>query len=632
MKKKMQLFILACLSTTVCAATGAATGGVPQDSVRNKTVDLDEVVVTGSRIPVSRDVIPVPVSIINRQTIEQSGESVLLPVLMQQVPGLFVTARGVAGYGVSGGSAGGINMRGFSAGSGQLLILIDGHPQYAPIYGHHVADAYIASDAQRVEVSRGAASILYGSNAMGGAINIITRQATEEGNRLSARAAGGSFGTQRYSLTDAYSNGRFTSVAGSHYERTDGHRANSSFDSWSGFARLGYRLTGAWTATAQANIVKAIGRTPGQASRPLLDGMTDVVRGVSGLSVENNFGKTRGAVNFYYNWGNHRINDGYYAGGYPQQYLFRSTDDMAGVNVYQAVSLFAGNTVTGGVDVKRYGGNAFRNPDTEIYASHIVMNEAAGYLLVRQELRRFLLEAGLRREHHSLYGAEWAPQAGVSFRAAERTHLKFSFSKGFRTPNMRELYMYAPANEDLLPERSFSYDLTLVQRLPDNRLSVELTGFHIRGDNLIEVVPVGESRMQNRNTGAFANKGVELSLHFRILDNLSLNSNFSYLDMEKPIIGAPRSKFYADLHFRPGKSGKFSFNAGLQAVDQLYLVTGENSRTTDFTLIHAQAAYRPMKWMEIFVKGDNLLGKSYETMNDYPMPGAIVTGGVALNL
>ncbi len=73
-----------------------------EDSVINEVIPIDEVVVTGTRIPVPRDIIPTPVSVVSRAEIEASGETALLPVLMQQVPGLFVTSRGVAGYGVSG--------------------------------------------------------------------------------------------------------------------------------------------------------------------------------------------------------------------------------------------------------------------------------------------------------------------------------------------------------------------------------------------------------------------------------------------------------------------------------------------------------------------------------------------------
>ena len=80
------------------------------------------------------------------------------------------------GYGVSTGAAGGINLRGITGGSGQLMVLIDGHPQYQGIYGHPISDSYQTLMAERVEVLRGPASVLYGSNAMGGVLNIVTRQ------------------------------------------------------------------------------------------------------------------------------------------------------------------------------------------------------------------------------------------------------------------------------------------------------------------------------------------------------------------------------------------------------------------------------------------------------------------------
>lgn len=603
----------------------------PEEPITD-TLRLDEVVVTGSRVPLSRDVMPVPVSVINRSTLERSEETNLLPVLMQQVPSLFVTSRGITGYGTSNGSGGGINLRGLSGGAGRVLILIDGHPQYATIYGHPVADAYIASEAQQVEVSRGAASVLYGSNAMGGAINIITRKSLEDGNRLNARIMGGSYGTQRYSITDSYRKGRLSGVVSGNYERTDGHRVNSEFDMWSGYAKLGYDLSNEWKVTGNVNISNANSQNPGQITRPMLDGTADVTRGMSGLSIENKYEKTSGAINFYYNWGKHKINDGYYEGGTPRPYLFNSTDYMGGLNLYQSVSLFKGNNITGGFDVKLYGGNAYRNPETEIYADHIKHHEIAGYLFAHQTVGRFMFNAGIRLENHELYGSEWVPQAGVSFKAAEQTHLKFSASKGFRTPNMRELYMNffpgGPSNPDLLPERSWSYDFTVSQKLLENRLSMELTLYYIKGDNMIVVTPV-DGVNKNMNVGEFTNKGVEFSLNYRILHNLSVNSNYSYLHMDTPITGAPRNKFYAGLTYAPGK---FTLSAGAQVIDKLYLETGDEPQTDSYTLVDARASYKALKWMDVFVKGDNLLARKYETMLGFPMPRATFMAGVSLNL
>ncbi len=626
MKKFLNVIIGCALSTAAIQAEN------PQhtDTVAMRKFELGEVVVTGSRVPIARDLLPVPVSVVPRRMIEQSGETNLMPVLMQHVPGLFVTSRGITGYGVSGGSAGGINLRGFAGGSGRVLILIDGHPQYATIYGHPVADAYIASDAQRVEVSRGPSSVLYGSNAMGGAINIITRQATQQdGNNLSVRLMGGSYGTQRYSLTDSYRQGRWSGVVSGNYERTDGHRPNSDFELFSGFGKIGYDISQQWKVTGNVNIAQANSKNPGAADNPVFEGKADVLRGMSGLSLENNYSITRGAVNLYYNWGNHKINDGYTEGRQPQTHLFRSTDYMGGLNLYQAVNLFTGNTITGGFDVKLYGGNAYRNPElpNEIYADHVKLNEVAGYLFAQQELGRFMLNAGLRLEHHKLYGTEWVPQGGVTFKAAEDTHLKFSVAKGFRTPNMRELYMYAVANEDLLPERSLSYDFSVTQRLLDNRLSMELALFYIKGDNIVQVATI-DGIEQNYNVGKFANKGVEFSLNYHILNNLSLHSNYSYLHMNTLMTGAPRNKFYTGVTYRPGK---FTLSAGAQVINKLYLSTNNDAQTSSYPLVDARVAYRPAKWGEVFVKGDNLLARNYETMLGFPMPRATVMGGVSLN-
>lgn len=90
------------------------------------------------------------------------------------------------GYGVSNGAAGSISLRGLSGSSARLMVMIDGHPQYAGIFGHPIADAYQSFLAERVEVLRGPASVLYGSNAMGGVVNIVTRKMQEDGFNTSS--------------------------------------------------------------------------------------------------------------------------------------------------------------------------------------------------------------------------------------------------------------------------------------------------------------------------------------------------------------------------------------------------------------------------------------------------------------
>ena len=553
---KRILLTLAALSAAVLAQAFP----VQPESEQHDT--LTSAVVTGTRVAMDRDRLPTPVSVVGRQTIEQSDESALMPSLMEQVPGLFVTSRGVTGYGVSAGAAGGISLRGFSAGSGRTLILIDGHPQYQSIYGHAVADEYLADLAERVEVTRGAASVLYGSNAMGGAINIITRNPDFLGNRVNVKLMGGSYGTWRASATDQYSNGRFSLTANIGHDRTAGHRANSAFRSTSAMLKASYDLSAAWRLSGDVNVVKAYSQNPGTVSSPMFEGTADITRMMSWLSLENHYDRTDGGINFYYNAGKHVINDGYAAGGKPQPYLFNSTDWQGGFNLFQAVRPWQGGTLTAGIDLKLYGGNAYRNPTTEIYADHKKLHEEAGYLLAQQILGPFTLDAGIRLEHHSLYGVEWIPQAGISVLPWKGASLKLSASKGFRTPNLRELYMYAVANAELKPERAWSYDFTYAQHFLEGRLNTELSLFWTKGSNIIEVTVV-DGKRANRNVGAFENKGVEFSADFRATDELKFNANYSYLHMGTVYTGAPVHKVYVSGTWTPGR---FSANIGLMGI------------------------------------------------------------------
>ena len=623
MKNLIRLAAASLLAATLSAAALCAS-----NDNQEKTDTLASSVITGTRMSVLRDALPAPVSVVGRLAIGASDEAAVMPVLMEQVPGLFVTSRGVTGYGVSGGAAGAISLRGFGAAAGRVIILIDGHPQFESIYGHPVADEYMATNAQRVEVSRGAASVLYGSNAMGGAINIITRKPVKDGNTVDFKALGGSFGTYRASFADNFRKGRFSGSVTLGHDRTAGHRESSAYHNTNGMVKLGYQLAPAWKAGASVSLMKAYSENPGTVSAPMFDAWSDIIRGMATLSLENKYEKTSGNVDLYYNFGDHTINDGHLQGKDPQPYLFHGTDYTAGLSAYQAIPLFTGNTLTVGADAIFYGGNAYRNPTTEIYADHRKLHEEAVYVFDQQVIGPFMFNAGLRYDHHSAYGAEWIPQAGLSYMPGPNTTVKLSASKGFRMPNMRELYMYASANAELLPEEAWSYDLTLGHHFLGGALNTELSVFYTKGTNIIEVVREN-GKPQNRNVGAFANKGVEFAADWRPAPTLSFNANYSFLHMDTIYTGAPVHKAYAGVDWTPGR---FSAGVGAMYVGDLYLSTGEDAVTSSYVDLKARLGYRFTDWLQVFVRGMNLLNQTYETMLGYPDPGLTVLGGLSLTL
>ena len=175
MKATRPIMALALLALPV-ALWGAAER---PDSTRH----LQEVVVTGTNSSgMAANLLPYTVSTIGERRLESSGEPRILSAISGMVPSLFVSERSVLGFGVSNGGSGHIKLRGVGGDrASAVLMMVDGQPQFAGIYSHHIADFYGKEHVERVEVLRGPGSVLYGSNAMAGAINVITRQPRRHG-------------------------------------------------------------------------------------------------------------------------------------------------------------------------------------------------------------------------------------------------------------------------------------------------------------------------------------------------------------------------------------------------------------------------------------------------------------------
>ena len=617
-----------------------------QTQAQNETtVSLDDVVITGSRSAVDVRHLPTTVTVIDRETLTENEQLSLLPTLAQQVPGLFVTSRGMMGYGVSGGAAGGINLRGISGGAGQLLVLIDGHPQYQGIYGHPIADAYQTLMAERVEVLRGPASVLYGSNAMGGVINIVTRGGNASFGERRDRVAtqlqlgGGSYGTVQTEVANQARAGRFSSTFAGQYSRTDNHRPRMGFEQYGGYLKLGYDLNEHWNTYVDADLTHFNASHPGTTNSPLWDANQHITRGAVSAALENHYERTSGGVSLFTNFGRHKIDDGTSDPSTPTQRLFRSKDVLTGFNIYQSAQLFEGNRTTVGIDYQHIYGNAYYTskstgdildtPNKQSGRSH--RNEIAGYVDFRQDLASWLtLAAGLRLDHHSISGTEWIPQGGIVVRPTRDGELKAMASKGFRNPTMRELYLYPPSNTDLRPERLWNYELSWRQRLMGGRLTYGVNLFYIKGDNMIQTVRV-DGKPRNVNTGVIENSGVEMDASWRIDDHWSVSTNHAFLHMVHRVIAAPDYAGFLGVNYR---YAKFSANLGLQHINRLYLDRNDDSQPDDtdtFTLVNATLGYQLLPALRLWARGENLLAQRYEVIGGCPMPRATFMAGVNLN-
>lgn len=634
---KKERFVLAFFTGCLISAVSlqAQTG---KDSTKvARSYAINEVVVTGTRSETDVRHLPMTVSVVGRPQLEASQQTSVLPVLNSQVPGFFSTSRGVMGYGVATGASGQMSLRGIG-GPAQaglpttgLLVLIDGHPQYMGLMGHPIADAYQTMMAERVEVLRGPASVLYGSNAMGGVINIVTRKMQEDGIRTNINIGAGSYGSIQTEATNRIRKGRFSSTVTASYNRTDGHRADMAFEQYGGYAKLGYDFTDNWKVWGDVNVTRFNATNPGSVMKPYIDNDQRITRGMTSFALENHYEKTSGALSFFYNWGDHWINDGYQPGGEPLQYRFNSNDQMLGVSWYQSVQLFQGNRLTVGADYFHFGGeawNQFFDGHRETSANKS-LNEVAGYIDFRQDIAAWLtLDAGARVDYHSQTGTEFIPQVGLAFHLPENAEIKAMASKGFRNPTIREMYMFPPQNPDLKPEKLWNYELSFSQRLMDNRLSYGLNVFYINGENLIIRLPnPNGSGMLNQNSGEIENWGAEANVGYQFNPVWSVMANYSWLHMENPVLASPEHKLYGGVNFR---KGRWSASTGIQYVKGLY--TDLDAATKEnFVLWDMQGSFKATNYLSFYVRGENLLAQRYEINAGYPMPKATFMGGVNIN-
>ncbi|MBQ4224566.1 MAG: TonB-dependent receptor [Prevotella sp.] len=591
------------------------------------SLQLQEIVVTGTRNATDVRHLPMTVTIIDRNQLTEQHQASVLPTAMQQVPGLMVTSRSMMGYGVSTGAAGGINLRGITGGSGQLMVLIDGHPQYNGVYGHPIADSYQTLMADRVEVLRGPASVLYGSNAMGGVLNIVTRSMHGDGVRTNATVGAGSYGTVQAEASNQVRSGKFSSTVAAQYGRTDNHRPRMGFEQYGGYLKLGYDFSQHWNAYVDADLTHFNASYPGSVQSPLFEANQWITRGVVSAALENHYGSTSGALSVFSNFGRHKIDDGTADPQKPTQRYFRSRDALTGVSWYQSFQLFQGNRLTAGLDYQHIYGRAFYTskqtgevldtPNKQSGHSH--RNEVAGYVDFRQDLLQWLtVDAGVRVDHHSVTGTEWVPQAGIVARPMETGEVKVMASKGFRNPTMREMYLYPPSNEELEPERLWNYELSWRHR--PGALTYGVNLFYIKGDNMIQTV-----NRKNVNTGEIENYGVEAEAQYRIGNHWRLSTNHAFLHMENPVVAAPEYKGFLGADFF---HQKWTVNAGLQYLSGLYTEVGDNEKKENFCLLNIAATYALNNNLSLWVRGENLLAQKYEINLGYPMPRATCMAGV----
>ena len=611
-----------CISCATLCTAFLSLGASAQVVDTTRIYRIGEVVVTGSNHATGRNLLPYTVSTVKSSQLEATGQSQLLSAISGQVPGLFVSERNVLGFGVSNGGSGGIKIRGVGGSpTNAVLMMVDGQPQFAGIYSHHVADFYETEYVDRVEVLRGPGSVLYGSNAMGGVINVITKNADRNGVHTTLTSQYGSYNTWRSSLVNTVRLGNFSSLISLGYDRTDGLEDNFDFKQGSLYAKLGYDFSQLWKLRVDYSLMNFVGNDPvyPKLSNPESTDIyhQNITRGEASLSLSNYYERTNGCVRIYYSYGNHYIDD-------PKH--FHSLDDRFGVLAYQNVRSWKDASVTLGFDYDTYtgkipvsGGNAHTEGSISTISRKSI-TEYSPYITFSQDWFEgaLILNAGLRMANSDRFGTQWIPQGGLVIHPAEGWTVKASLSEGYRNPSFREMYLYRSANPELDPERMMNYEVT-VEKTFSRYFSMDVTGYYSKGDNLIQTVD-----MKNENAGRFINKGIEVSASSCPIDKLNLRASYSYLHTSLDnLTAAPRNQYF--LGFGWQALPKLKMDAELKGIGGLYV--SNQTEHQKYVLLNMKITYMAFRALELFVTLNNITNIGYMINRGYTMPGFNGMGG-----
>ena len=589
------------------------------DSGTTKTYVLDPVTVTATQTEIPLSLVSPSISVVSSEEIKENPDKSIFSIISENVPGVFVTERDVLGFGVN-SAAGQINIRGIGGSpNNEVLVLIDGRPQYMGWYGHPIDDSYLSTNIERVEVIRGPASMLYGSNAMGGVINIITHSTQQDGLLGNASISYGSYDAQQYGAHLGYQQNGWNVLGSFTNEHTDGSRPWSEYTANSGYAKASYQINDQYKLSLDGSLTQFETFDPGTISSPDTNNWMHISRGYGGVSLENDFGISKGGIRVTYNFGHNELSP-YYG-----NFSWVSDDHLAALNLYQKLMLFEDNTIAVGIDVQDNGGTA---ANTMMDFGTQSIKDYAGYVSVEQKFFDHLLaNAGVRYAHNSYFGDIVVPQAGVNYQLDQETNLRASAGKGYRAPQVFELFQLTPTVSTLHPEELWNYDIGVSHTFGQTAI-VDITGFIIDVKNTI--IDQWYS-MQSFNSGGSHYGGVEGSLQWFITNRVKANANYSLTDNAENTVSVPKHKVYLGAEYRWRiwtASLSAQYVRSIYGLDNTYSI----AKLPDYTNVEARIGAQITEKLSLSLSPRNLLNQSYQTIYGYPMPGRTANVGVQASL
>lgn len=545
---------------------------------------LDEAVITANRYPGKTSLTGKVVTIITREQLERSGVKDLSQLLAEQT-GIYI-----GGANSNAGKDKSLYLRG--ARIDHTLITLDGVPMYDPsgIGGNFDIRNLPLNNIERIEILKGSQSTLYGSDAIAGVINIITRKPAEKKIAANALLAAGSFGTIK---TNAGINGRTGKVdynAGFTYHHTNGideaeNKNNTPGTDKDGFTQYGIQLGGGFRPTDKIYIQPYLryssinGDIDQGAFTDELDYTYTQKSWQAGVRNELSFGKSKLLLNYNYNNINRTYIDDsvksrngfdtYSKGNYTGNEHF--ADAFLTTPLGKEVKLSAGADFRHSASNQEYMSIGFFGPYSTKYSDDSLnQNQLGVYAALNwNSQKQFNLETGGRINFHSAYGNHAVYNVNPSWLINKKVKLFANLSSGYRTPSLYQLYSEY-GNKDLQPEAATTAEAGVQYLAADNRFTGRIAGF-TRSVKDVIFFYYNSSTFQSQyiNQDKQKDHGLEAEATFTPGKNITLRAFYTYVTGEVTTISNGKDTTYFNLIRRPKSAG--GIFAGSHITKQLYL-------------------------------------------------------------
>jgi vitamin B12 transporter len=616
----------------------------------------ESLVVTALRDEALRSTVGASTSVLDAEQIYQR-QAPALTALLQELPGLAVARAGGIGNQAS------VFVRGGE--SDFTRVLIDGVPVNQPGGGFDFGAA-LPLELDRVELVRGAASSLYGSDALAGVLQLVTRRAEAgAGPALRGEAEAGEQSWQRYLLGGSGTGERYDWSLGLQSLETDSEVPNRGWDGDAGALSAGAELSPGAQLRLTVRSNDGIAGTPGATrfGRPDLDayfdrgdlaaGMTSVVlSGETEHEARVGWAQSRQLSVNPLDSGPYVPSDGELSApfaffDFPNEEGFQNDTERLTLGYRASRSVASGHLLSGGVDYERETGSI-----GDLRSSELLEPERTNVGYWVQDRMRLgdavsLVIAG-RLEDNESFGSEVVPRLSLAWQAGGGRVVRGSAGLGVKEPSLLESYgvsFFAQGNPDLEPERSRTYDLGVEQRFARGRGWLEVVLFHHSYEDQIAYELVDPATFQGSfvNLGESRGQGVETSLRLDPVSWLGVRAAYTWLDGEILESGDAFSPVFAvgsSLLRRPEHEGSLTvegrarrFSAGASWVlvgsraDSDFLGIGLTENGS-YNRVDLRARGTLTAGLGLFAALDNAFDEEYEEVLGFPAPGRTLRVGL----